>query len=90
MAIGNPKAILVFTAFFPQFLERDHYLSSFAIMGVIFLLLELVAIAIYALIGSHLGRLTANSRLFGWMNGVSGGLMIAFGAMLAFARRPAM
>lgn len=90
VAIGNPKAILVFTAFFPQFLDRDHYLSSFAIMGVIFLLLELVAIAVYAVIGSHLGRLTARSSLFDWMNRVSGGLMIAFGAMLAFARRPAM
>jgi len=90
VAIGNPKAILIFTAFFPQFLDPANYAASFALLGAIFLVLELGAITIYALIGSRLGRLTANARTFAWMNRMSGGAMIAFGAMLAFARRPAM
>ncbi|WP_147182206.1 MULTISPECIES: LysE family translocator [Alphaproteobacteria] len=89
VAIGNPKAILIFTAFFPQFIDRNDYAASFALLGVIFLLLELAAIAIYSLIGSHLGRFATNSKAFSWMNRLSGGMMIAFGAMLALARRPA-
>ncbi|MGX5664687.1 LysE family translocator [Rhizobium daejeonense] len=88
VAIGNPKAILIFTAFFPQFLDRGDYATSFAVLGVIFLLLEMAAIAIYAFIGSHLGRFAGNSNVFAWMNKASGGLMIAFGAMLALAHRP--
>jgi threonine/homoserine/homoserine lactone efflux protein len=90
VAIGNPKAILIFTAFFPQFLDPANYAASFAILGVIFLVLELGAITIYALIGSRLGKLATNSTAFAWMNRMSGGAMIAFGTMLAFARRPAM
>ncbi|MHA7968169.1 LysE family translocator [Rhizobium sp. CAU 1783] len=89
VAIGNPKAILIFTAFFPQFLDRGDYATSFAVLGTIFLVLELAAIAVYAFIGSHLGRFAGRPSVFAWMNKASGGLMIAFGAMLALARRPA-
>ena len=44
IAIGNPKAILIFTAFFPQFIDSAHYLASFAVLGAIFLVLEFAAI----------------------------------------------
>src|SRR5690606_41352375 len=47
VAIGNPKAILIFTAFFPQFVDMNNYWTSFMIQGVIFLLLEVIAIAAY-------------------------------------------
>ena len=48
VAAGNPKAILIFTAFFPQFVDRTRYAVSFVVLGATFLALELVAIAIYA------------------------------------------
>lgn len=89
VAAGNPKAILVFTAFFPQFVDRDAYAASFATLGAIFLLLELVAIIIYAALGPRLGTLSRGARGFKWFNRVSGSLMIGFGIMLAFIRRPA-
>ncbi len=90
VAAGNPKAILVFTAFFPQFVDRDAYAASFAILGAIFLLLELVAIVIYATLGARLGLLSKGARgFFKWFNRVSESLMIGFGVMLAFVRRPA-
>ncbi len=40
VAAGNPKAILVFTAFFPQFVTPGAYWQSFAIEGAIFLAFE--------------------------------------------------
>ncbi|MDR5738685.1 MULTISPECIES: LysE family translocator [unclassified Caballeronia] len=89
VAAGNPKAILVFTAFFPQFVDRTAYAASFAILGTIFLLLELVAIVIYAALGARLTSLSRGARRLGWFNRASGALMIGFGLMLAFVRRPA-
>lgn len=89
VAAGNPKAILVFTAFFPQFVDRSAYAMSFAVLGATFLLLELVAIGIYAALGARLGSATNGARGFKWFNRVSGTLMIGFGVMLAFVRRPA-
>ncbi|WP_299908157.1 LysE family translocator [uncultured Paracoccus sp.] len=89
VAIGNPKAILIFTAFFPQFVASGNYWGSFLILGAIFLTLELVAIALYAYAGTRLSELMRNARGLRWINRISGSTMIAFGALLAVARRPA-
>lgn len=89
VAAGNPKAILVFTAFFPQFVDRAHYASSFTLLGATFLAFELVAIAIYAMLGARLGTLTGRRSGLRWFNRASGTLMIVFGAMLALVKRPA-
>jgi threonine/homoserine/homoserine lactone efflux protein len=89
VAAGNPKAILVFTAFFPQFVVPSDYAASFALLGASFLVLEVVAITAYALIGARLGRVFRTARPFRWLNRISGSLMIGFGLLLAAARRPA-
>ncbi|MDD7973898.1 LysE family translocator [Roseinatronobacter alkalisoli] len=88
VAIGNPKAILIFTAFFPQFVVPGDYWISFLVLGTIFLALELVAIALYAFAGTRLSRMMRNARGLRWINRISGGTMIVFGALLATARRP--
>ncbi len=88
VAIGNPKAILIFTAFFPQFVDPMHYGASFSILGATFLLLEVVAIAIYALIGSRLRILATHPKGFQWLNRASGTLMVTFGVLLALFRKP--
>ena len=88
VAAGNPKAILVFTAFFPQFVDSAHYAASFALLGATFLVFELVAIAIYALLGARLGTMTAGAQRLRWFNRASGSLMIGFGLLLAFVKRP--
>ncbi|WP_294924262.1 LysE family translocator [uncultured Paracoccus sp.] len=88
VAIGNPKAILIFTAFFPQFVDATNYWGSFMVLGAIFLALEMLAIALYAYAGTRLSGLMRNTRGLRWINRVSGSTMIAFGALLAAARRP--
>jgi homoserine/homoserine lactone efflux protein len=88
-AIGNPKAILIFTAFFPQFIEPGSYGASFAVMGLAFLALEIVAVVFYALLGHRLSRLSRNRNVFGWLNRLSGATMIGFGLALLLTRRPA-
>lgn len=88
VAIGNPKAILVFTAFFPQFIAPDAYATSYVLLGATFLLLEVVAITLYAQLGTHMRGLARNGRKMRWFNRVSGSMMIGFGVLLAAARRP--
>jgi threonine/homoserine/homoserine lactone efflux protein len=88
-AIGNPKAILIFTAFLPQFIESDAYWTSFALTGLIFLVLEVFAVLLYAVLGHRLSALIRNRRVVGWLNRISGATMIGFGVALLFARRPA-
>lgn len=88
VAIGNPKAILIFTAFFPQFVVPENYWGSFMTLGAVFLALELLAIAVYAYAGTRLSGLMRNARSLRWINRISGSTMIAFGALLSAARRP--
>lgn len=54
LAMGNPKAILIFTAFLPQFVNTElAIVPQFALLGALFLLLECLAIGLYALAGRY-------------------------------------
>ncbi|MDH4442242.1 MAG: LysE family translocator [Rhizobium sp.] len=88
VAAGNPKAVLIFTAFFPQFVAADEYWVSFATLGGVFLALELVAVAVYGYAGTKMRRLTTNPNAFRWFNRASGIGMVCFGGLLIFATRP--
>ena len=88
VAIGNPKAILLFTAFLPQFVDRSGVITTqFAQLGAMFLALECVAIALYCYMGVYARRLFAKpsgKRLF---NRVCAGLLASAASFLLVARR---
>ena len=88
LAMGNPKAILIFTAFLPQFVDTQQAIApQFALLGVLFLLLEFVAIGLYALAGRYaaaLMRSTVSRRRF---NRGSALLLGAAGIGLLLAKR---
>ena len=90
IAIGNPKAILIFTAFFPQFISPERSsLPQFATIGVVFMALEIIALAIYAISGRQLAAVIQSvpgRRLF---NRISGGILAGAGAALIMAKRTA-
>lgn len=87
-AMGNPKAILIFTAFFPQFLTAQHsYGLQFAIMGVTFLAMEACVLMAYGLVGGQVKGFVRSARHLRILNRVSGGVLMGAGAMLAAARR---
>ena len=86
VAIGNPKAILVFAAFFPQFVVVENYTQSYLILGSLFLLMEIAALLIYAFIGRFAARAAA-SRLH-WFQRASGVGMIGFGLLLLLTPKP--
>ena len=87
LAAGNPKAILIFTAAFPQFIDQAlPALPQFAVIGVTFLVIEWVVATLYALAGRQLDALrpTRWARL---PNKLFGGLFMAAAGLLTAARR---
>lgn len=90
VAAGNPKAILIFTAFLPQFVSvgsTTPVSEQFLLLGVLFLLLEWVAIALYAGLGTYLQRWFAQPRPRRLFNRVSASLLGCAGIGLLAARR---
>lgn len=88
VAAGNPKAILIFTAFLPQFVSPAEATGpQFAVLGALFLALELIAIAAYAYMGVHLRRWFAQPRGQRIFNRSCAALLAGAGAGLLAARR---
>jgi threonine/homoserine/homoserine lactone efflux protein len=88
VAAGNPKAILIFTAFLPQFVNPQlPATAQFAVLGALFLGLELVAIGLYAGMGLHMQKLfnqPGSRRLF---NRVCAALLASAAVGLLLAQR---
>ncbi|AIR90797.1 LysE family translocator [Pseudomonas cremoricolorata] len=90
VAAGNPKAILIFTAFLPQFVRLDSptpVAEQFLYLGVLFLLLEWAAIALYAGLGAYMQRWFQQPRPRRLFNRISAGLLGCAGLGLLAARR---
>ncbi|MBA5761204.1 LysE family translocator [Vibrio sp. 404] len=89
LASGNPKAILIFTAFLPQFVDSSANVEKqFFALGTTFLVLEILSISLYALFGLYLRhwfRKPEMARLFNRTCAVF--LMISSGNLL-FSRQP--
>jgi threonine/homoserine/homoserine lactone efflux protein len=86
VAIGNPKAILIFTAVFPQFLvSGEPALPQFAVMGATFLVTEIFAALAYVISGRCFAPLLR--RRSSWINRLTGGLLLAAAGLLASASR---
>lgn len=88
VAIGNPKAILIFTAFLPQFVNpQQPAAAQFLQLGICFLLLEWVAIFLYAYGGLHMQRFYQHPRAQNWFNRSCAGLLGAAGVGLLVMRK---
>lgn len=88
VAAGNPKAILIFTAFLPQFVgPGEPFGPRFLVLGGIFLVLEIAAIALYALLGARLGLVLSRPGAQRGFNRASAALLGMAGLALLFSRR---
>lgn len=88
IAAGNPKAIAIFTAFFPQFVDAGAAaMPQLTAMGLAFLVLETIALTLYALGGRVARGLLRNPRMFGWLNKGVGAFLVGSGVSLAFSSR---
>ena len=88
LAIGNPKAIVIFVAFFPQFLEAEaNYALQFATMGATFLVLEYAVIGIYAGCGRQFSGFITDARRQKIFNRCCGVLLMCVAVALALSQR---
>ncbi|MBV8629125.1 MAG: LysE family transporter, partial [Paraburkholderia sp.] len=83
----NPKAILVFTAFLPQFVDiAKPMLPQFTVLGASFLVLEWIAIALYSAAGMYLGRWLTRAKVRRWFNRCCGSFLGAIGLSFLLVR----
>ncbi len=88
LAAGNPKAILIFTAFLPQFVDPTGAVGlQFLILGELFLVLEWIAIAGYAFFGKALRHWFSRPSMRRLFNRICAGLLGSAGVGLLLARR---
>jgi homoserine/homoserine lactone efflux protein len=87
VALTNPKTLLFFGAFFPQFLDpaRDAT-GQFAIMAVTFFVAAAISDSCWALAAGRARPVLV--RAGRWVNRVTGTTLLACGVGLALARRP--
>jgi threonine/homoserine/homoserine lactone efflux protein len=87
VALSNPKTLIFFGAFFPQFIDpaRDHGLQIL-IMGLTAMLVAAFSDSAYALAAGRAGRALSAKRVR-LMSRLSGGFLIGGGVWLAFSRR---
>jgi len=90
VAVTNPKAILFFTALFPQFLTPGHSLIlQTVLLTVTFTVLALVSHACYVGLFRTLRRFLTEARHMRVFNRISGGLFVLLGLSLLKLRNKA-
>ncbi|MBW3698460.1 LysE family translocator [Vibrio sp. T187] len=88
LAAGNPKAILIFTAFLPQFVDTSANVNEqFFMLGSTFLLLELLAISIYAAFGLYLRHWFSKPKMAKRFNKACSVFLAFSGANLLVSRQ---
>ena len=87
LAAGNPKAILIFTAFLPQFVDVSKDINAqFFVLGGVFLLLEVAAISLYALCGLYLRQWFTQPHMAQRFNRVCAAFLSVLGINLLLER----
>jgi threonine/homoserine/homoserine lactone efflux protein len=85
---SNPKAVLFFAAFFPQFLNPAAPMApQFAILALTFVAFEFTVLTLCALGVARLVPMLRSARPVRWINRICGGLFTLMGALLLFTTR---
>ncbi|MEM9634994.1 MAG: LysE family translocator [Pseudomonadota bacterium] len=88
VSVTTPKAILVITALFPQFMRADGIdMLEISILSVTYAALCFANHALIAFAGNHLRKFLTSARRMRWVRRVTGGLFVGFGTALATASR---
>ncbi|MEM9098118.1 MAG: LysE family translocator [Pseudomonadota bacterium] len=84
----NPKGIVFFIAFVPQFIDpAQPVLLQLIVLEATFLGLAALNTLIWVLLAGEMRTRSSDARTLKWVNRVGGSLMISAGILSAFARR---
>ncbi len=88
LGITNPKAIILFAAIFPQFIDPAQPAArQFLVLGSVYLCAEFVATAVYAAGGRQIRRFIRSSRGVVRLNKATGGFFMGAGGLLLASHR---
>lgn len=90
VAATNPKAVLFFTALFPQFIEAHRpVFPQFLLLTLVFMAISYATHLFYATLASRAHGALLKPLLAKWLSRVTGVVFMAFAALLLTIRRPA-
>ncbi len=88
VAVTNPKTILFYAAFFPQFIDPGRAAGpQLAAMSIAFVIIAVTFDSAYALLAGRAGPYLADARRARIRGGITGSLLIGTGLGLAMVRR---
>ena len=88
VAIGNPKAIIFFTALFPQFInQQGQQLPQFAVMVLTLAVIAFVCFMVYAIGGHQIGHLLKQASARKIFSRLMSCTFVGVGLSLAVSRR---
>lgn len=88
ISLTNPKTVIFFSAFLPQFVVgQNSYAAQITILSVTFWLLALFVNLAYAILASHMSGVIASNNLGKFRHGISGTLYFAAGSILAATKK---
>ena len=88
MTAGNPKAIVFFTAIFPQFVDPNAaYLIQFCMLLSICAFIAFTCFMIYAIAGSKIVSLFSSASVGKYIKIIIGGTFIGAGVGLAVSNK---
>ena len=86
--LGNPKIAVFFTSFLPQFVgSGSPAFASLAALGLIFCVLTLIWLVVYATLVGHGAAVLRRPRVRRALDRFTGVVLIGFGVRLALERR---
>lgn len=91
IAITNPKAVLFFTALFPQFIDAQaSVLPQFLVLTGIFMTISYASHLGYGLVASRARGVLVRPFFATWLNRIVGVVFVSFGVLLLAFRRQAI
>ena len=88
LGITNPKAIILFAAVFPQFIDPSQPAAQqFLVLGSIYLMAEFVSTLVYASCGRQIRRWVRTQKGVIRLNRATGGFFMGAGGLLLAAQR---
>lgn len=87
VSLTNPKTILFFTAFLPQFVSApEYYVTQIVALSIIFWVLAIGLDSVYAVLAGTIATWIESKTISRYQTGVSGLLYLGAGAALVVAR----
>lgn len=87
LTIGNPKAIIFFTALFPQFVNiKNNTTFQYFIILILLIVIAFISMMIYGFIGQKLTNLLKNLRIRKIFNRMIGGTFVGLGITMAVSK----